>query len=112
MEANILEGLLDVGGLAALAAFLVVQFNKAQTRLDEAVDGFRKTIERLAGEQAAEQEKIRDRYGAVVARYEERLDQCHKEVVDRLKEQGRILETLDEGNRSSVFDPSVTLREP
>ena len=70
MEMGLLEALLEYGSLGLFAAFLVWQHLSMQKRFDTLIERFQKQLDAFQNKSDANEEKLRDRYDAVINQYQ------------------------------------------
>ena len=80
------NALLDFGALGIFCAFLVWQHLAMQRRLDKMSDEWRESLLNVESAHAAAEQNIRDRYDAILARYESTRESIYKDVVETLND--------------------------
>ena len=74
MDDILIKGLTDLGLAVAFIAYLVQNNRNGQKRLDEAQKNAEKRIDALRAETEAIREKTRDRYMAVISKYDDQIE--------------------------------------
>tara|TARA_Y100000004_G_scaffold83128_1_gene93301 strand:- start:1702 stop:2058 length:357 start_codon:yes stop_codon:yes gene_type:complete len=88
------NALLDFGALGIFCAFLVWQHLTMQKRLDKMSDEWRDSLAAVETEHAAAEQNIRDRYDAILQRYESTRESIYKDVVETLNSNRATLTEL------------------
>jgi len=83
---DVQNALLDFGALGIFCAFLVWQHVSMQRRLDKMSDEWRKSLETVETAHSEAEQNIRDRYDAILARYESTREAVYKDVVETLND--------------------------
>lgn len=94
MTDNLISQLLDFGALGIFAGFLVWQHLGMQKRLDTLVESFQTQLRDIQDREDAQEERLRDRYDAVIAKYDSERTQTQSDIVTKLD---TALVKLDEG---------------
>ena len=94
MTDTLISLLLDFGALGIFAGFLVWQHLGMQKRLDTLVESFQSQLRDIQDREAAQEERLRDRYDAVIAKYDSERTQTQSDIVTKLDS---ALVKLDEG---------------
>ena len=79
MDDILIKGLTDLGLAVAFIAYLVQNNRNGQKRLDEAQKNAEKRIDSLRAETEAIREKTRDRYMAVISKYDNQIEKYSDE---------------------------------
>lgn len=79
MDDILIKGLTDLGLAAAFIAYLVQNNRSAQKRLDDAQKNAEERIDHLRAETEAIREKTRDRYMAVISKYDDQIEKYSDE---------------------------------
>lgn len=79
MDDILIKGLTDLGLAVAFIAYLVQNNRNGQKRLDEAQKNAEKRIDALRAETEAIREKTRDRYMAVISKYDDQIEKYSDE---------------------------------
>jgi hypothetical protein len=91
---TLISQLLDFGALGIFAGFLVWQHLGMQKRLDTLVESFQSQLRDIQDREDAQEERLRDRYDAVIAKYDSERTQTQSDIVTKLD---TALVKLDEG---------------
>jgi hypothetical protein len=91
---TLISQLLDFGALGIFAGFLVWQHLGMQKRLDTLVESFQSQLRDIQAREDAQEERLRDRYDAVIAKYDSERTQTQSDIVTKLD---TALVKLDEG---------------
>ena len=94
MTDTLISQLLDFGALGIFAGFLVWQHLGMQKRLDTLVESFQSQLRDIQAREDAQEERLRDRYDAVIAKYDSERTQTQSDIVTKLD---TALVKLDEG---------------
>ena len=94
MTDTLISQLLDFGALGIFAGFLVWQHLGMQKRLDTLVESFQSQLRDIQDREDAQEERLRDRYDAVIAKYDSERTQTQSDIVTKLD---TALVKLDEG---------------
>ena len=94
MTDTLISQLLDFGALGIFAGFLVWQHLGMQKRLDTLVESFQSQLRDIQDREDAQEERLRDRYDAVIAKYDSERTQLQSDIVSKLD---TALVKLDEG---------------
>jgi len=94
MDQATLSSILDAGGIAALASFLIWLNAKNQNRFDEMAESYRQTIRDQESAHAAAEELIRNRYDAVIERHEVQRQAIYDSVAKKIDEQSTLIRDL------------------
>tara|TARA_Y100001970_G_scaffold63922_1_gene81865 strand:+ start:1543 stop:1860 length:318 start_codon:yes stop_codon:yes gene_type:complete len=86
MSPDIISQIIDLGGLASFACFLVIQFNKQQDQNAKLVSDFQTQLREITEDFDDRVEKMRARYDQVITEIRE---DCTKEK-SLLREEARI----------------------
>ena len=92
MEMGLLEALLEYGSMGLFAAFLVWQHLSMQKRFDALVERFQKQLEGFQDKAEAGENKLRDRYDAVITQYQ---DEKHNFNMEKLRKLDDIDKHID-----------------
>mgnify|MGYP003134561563 FL=1 len=79
MDDILIKGLTDLGLAVAFIAYLVQNNRNGQKRLDEAQKNAEQRIDALRAETEAIREKTRDRYMAVISKYDDQIEKYSDE---------------------------------
>ena len=79
MDDILIKGLTDLGLAVAFIAYLVQNNRNGQKRLDEAQKNAELRIDALRAETEAIREKTRDRYMAVISKYDDQIEKYSDE---------------------------------
>jgi len=91
---TLISQLLDFGALGIFAGFLIWQHLGMQKRLDTLVESFQTQLRDIQDREDAQEERLRDRYDAVIAKYDSERTQLQSDIVSKLD---TALVKLDEG---------------
>ena len=104
MDPSTLSSILDMGGIASLAAFLIWLNTKTQRRLDEMFESYQQSIKdqetahtdicRAPAAHTRAEELIRNRYDSIIARHEAQRQAVYDDMVKKLDSQGRAMEEI------------------
>ena len=94
MDTEFIKSLVDFGALGMFAGFLIWLNTKTQKRLDELSERFISTTKDIETAHEAAEELIRQRYDAIVARYDKQRDAVYDDVVKKLDDHSRIQKTF------------------
>ena len=94
MTDTLISQLLDFGALGIFAGFLIWQHLGMQKRLDTLVESFQTQLRDIQDREDAQEERLRDRYDAVIAKYDSERTQLQSDIVSKLD---TALVKLDEG---------------
>ena len=112
MDPSTLSSILDMGGIASLAAFLIWLNTKTQRRLDEMFESYQQSIKDQETAHTRAEELIRNRYDSIIARHETQRQAVYDDIVKKLDDQGRAIEeilVLSRGGSSRNPDPTLTM---
>ena len=79
MDAEVISGLMDLGLAGFFIVYLVTNNKAAQKRLDESQKNAEERIDALRAETETIREKTRDRYMAVISKYDDQIEKYSDE---------------------------------
>ncbi len=94
MGDDALTYLLDYGALGGFAAFLIYQHMAMQKRMDNLVERIQAQDREARQEGAVAEERLRDRYDAVISKYEVELREMRQFIRDRVEENSRKIDQI------------------
>ena len=94
MTEPLLAQLTDFGALGLFAAFLVYQHLSMQKRMDGLVEKIQDQDREARQEGAEAEERLRDRYDAVISKYEEELREMRQFIRVRVEENSRKIDQI------------------
>tara|TARA_B100001123_G_C15169881_1_gene970940 strand:- start:780 stop:1220 length:441 start_codon:yes stop_codon:yes gene_type:complete len=94
METGILNALLEYGSMGLFAAFLVWQHLNMQKRFDKLVEKFQTQLEGIQEKSELNEEKLRERYDAVIKQYQEDKNTFSAEAIRKLELITKEVESL------------------
>tara|TARA_Y100001972_G_scaffold124929_1_gene175149 strand:- start:6009 stop:6359 length:351 start_codon:yes stop_codon:yes gene_type:complete len=112
MDPSTLSSILDMGGIASLAAFLIWLNTKTQRRLDEMFESYQQSIKDQETAHTRAEELIRNRYDSIIARHEAQRQAVYDDMVKKLDSQGRAMEEIliiVRSTSSRNTDPTLTI---
>ena len=110
MDASTLSSILDMGGIASLAAFLIWLNTKTQKRLDDMFESYQQSIKDQESAHSKAEEMIRNRYDSIIARHESQRQAIHDDLVKKADDQSRAMEEILILLRRSS-DPTITVQD-
>jgi hypothetical protein len=114
MDPATISSILDMGGIAALAGFLMWLNAKTQRRLDEMFESYQESIKDQETAHSRSEELIRNRYDTIIARHEGQRQAIYDEIVRKVDAQGRVMEDLHliaRGKPPRIDDPCMTIKD-
>ena len=96
MESEIFSYLFDAGAMGIFAGFLIWQHLGMQKRMDSLVESFQTQLRDIQVRGDEQEEKLRDRYDIVIAKYDVEREKLMSDVVGKLDQ---ALSKLDTGLR-------------
>ena len=112
MDPSTLSSILDMGGIASLAGFLIWLNAKTQKRLDEMFESYQQSIKDQESAHTKAEEMIRNRYDSIIARHESQRQEIYNDRVKKIDDQGRSIEEiliLTRGGAGRGTDPTLTV---
>jgi Skp family chaperone for outer membrane proteins len=89
----LLSQLADFGALGIFAAFLMYQHFTMQKKMDQLIERFQAQLNDIRAQCDAQEEKLRDRYDSVIAKYEEDAKALRDGLVKAVEDVARKLDT-------------------
>lgn len=104
METSILNALLEFGAMGLFAAFLVWQHLSMQKRFDNLINKFQGQLEGIQEKAELSEEKLRERYDAVVANYRSDETSFRETVATQVRDARRSLDEIQKKLQDLPFE--------
>tara|TARA_Y100001973_G_C5136138_1_gene300399 strand:+ start:121 stop:579 length:459 start_codon:yes stop_codon:yes gene_type:complete len=103
MEAGIFDALLEFGAMGLFAAFLVWQHLSMQKRFDNLINRFQDQLAGIQSKSEANEDKLRERYDAVIKQYQDDKTTFRINVAGKVEEAYRKVVEVDKKIESLPF---------
>lgn len=104
MEGTLIEALLEFGAMGLFAGFLVWQHLSMQKRLDKLVEKFQSQLEGIQTKAEVNEEKLRDRYDAVISGLQDDKTTFRVNVAEQVANTMRNIDSVKDKMDALPFD--------